>query len=382
LSVNPEIVHIRAIGDDPQGIADWLRVPKLVHADDPLHVIQPDKQERHRISRAHNPYLAIAEAAFFVCYRDGVPVGRISAQYDPRLKADDGEVIGQFGFADFIQDQRVADALVAQARSWLRERGARQMRGPFNLSINQECGCLVEGFETASAIMMPRSRPWTGPMLERCGLSKAMDLLAYRVVPQELPDRLLEIASRAEAGGAINVRPVDTKNLATEFELLGRIFNDGWQANWGFLPFTKAELDFFVRELKPIIRPDYGFFVEIEGRPVGVMMALPNINETIAPFRGKFGLINTIKLGWSVYREKTKTARVLILGIGREYQGGGLGAALVVRMLDKLIARMKRYNLAWVEFSWVLEENGPAVAVLEASGAKAVKRYRIYHASQ
>lgn len=370
--------HIRQIDSESRDAEDWIRVPKIVHSDDPYFVIQPDKQERQRITKRHNPYLRIADAAFFIAYRGNNPIGRISAQYDERLRDDEGRVIGQFGFTDFVEDQNVATALVRKATEWLRAKGAHSMRGPFNLSINQECGCLIEGFDTAPAIMMPHARPWTGKMLEAAGLTKAMDLLAYRVDPNAVPERLLELARREQEANAIVVRPIDTRNLKREFELMGEIFNDGWRDNWGFLPFTEPELHHLADELKFVMQPDYGFFVEISGKPVGVMMALPNINELIAPMRGRIGVANSLKLAWQLYQENATTARVLVLGLRRQFHGGAKGAAIVVSMLERLIVRSRRFKLDWVEFSWILEINNRAISLIRETRPFLTLRFRLY----
>lgn len=372
------LIDVRSIDPGSKDVEDWVLVPKIVHADDATFVIQPDDQERQRITAAHNPYLATIEAAFFVAYRDGRPVGRISAQLDRNLRDAGGQVIGQFGFPDFVEDQAVADALVARARAWLAERGAPSMRGPFNLSINQECGCLVAGFDTPPAIMMPHARTWTGAMLERAGLEKARDMFAYRLDPKAVPERFLEFCRRQQDGKAMVVRPLRTRELKREFELMGDIYNDGWRDNWGFIPFSEQDLHHFASELKLVMRPDYGFFVEVGGRPVAVMMALPNLNEVLAPMQGRMGLWNSLKLLWALRTEKARTARVAVLGIRKDFQGGALGAAVVAGMLGKLLERGRKFRLDWVEFSWVLEDNLPARHVLEDAGAVKVKTYRIY----
>lgn len=369
---------VRQINPQSSDIKDWIRVPKIVHANDAQFVFQGDGSEKHRLSKKHNPYLLIADAGFFVAYKGGQPVGRISAQFDSRSRDEQGRLIGQFGFADFIEDQDVADQLVKSAAAWLRTKGAFAMRGPFNLSINQECGCLVAGFETPPAIMMPHARPWTGRMLERTGLAKAVDLHAYRVDPFKVPERFLAYARREQDANAIVSRPLNTRQLGTEFEHMGRIFNDGWQQNWGFLPFSPPELAHLAKELKLVMRPDYGLFVEIGGEPVAVMMALPNINELIAPFRGNLGLLNSLKLLWQIRKERARTARVLVLGLKRQFHGAGLGSAIVVSMLEQLIQRGRNFGLEWVEFSWVLESNHPARHILRMAGAEQVKTYRIF----
>ncbi|WP_439575610.1 dATP pyrophosphohydrolase [Phreatobacter sp.] len=371
-------IVVRTVDPESRDIGDWIGVPKTVHADDRSFVIQPDKLERQRVTRAHNPYLKTIEAAFFIAYRGGQPVGRISVQFDRRLVDAEGQPVGHFGFADFIENQAVADLLVARARAWLGQAGAHTMRGPFNLSINQECGCLVEGFDSPPAVMMPHARRWIGPMLEQAGLAKAMDMFAYRVDPKSVPERFLKFCRWQVTSHAIVVRPLDLANLTREIELMGEIFNDGWRDNWGFVPFSRAELHHLAAEFKPVLRQDYGLFVEIAGRPVAIMIAIPNLNEMFASMQGRLGLLNSLRLLWALHRERWHTARVPILGVRKEVQGGALGAAVVASMMEKLLERSRKFHLDWVEFSWVLENNLPARRVLEEAGGARVKTYRIY----
>ena len=186
------------------------------------------------------------------------------------------------------------------------------------------------------------------------------------------------MARREKEVNVIVVRPIDTRNLKREFELMGEIFNDGWRHNWGFLPFTTTELHHLADELRFVMKPDYGFFVEIAGRPVGVMMALPNINELIAPIRGHIGLWNSLKLAWQLHREKAKTARVVVLGLRKQFHGGATGAAIVVSMLEHLIARGRHFGLDWVEFSWILENNKRAAEIVERAHGAKIKIYRLF----
>jgi short chain dehydrogenase len=190
-----EVKIIRVEGK--REIRDWLAVPHRVFADDPAWVPPLHFLERRRISPKHAPFFSFGEAALFLAYRDGVAIGRISAQINRRHLERYRDGAGHFGFFDCLDDPDAAVALGSGAESWLRERGLRRMVGPLNFSVNEECGCLVSGFETPPAMLMTHARTWTGRLLENAGLQKEIDLFAYRLVPTEAPKRVYEIAELA-----------------------------------------------------------------------------------------------------------------------------------------------------------------------------------------
>jgi hypothetical protein len=364
---------------DARGMKDWLGVPNAVFSGDPAWVAPLNVIERRRIAPSHAPFFTFGDAVLFLAYRGRRPVGRISAQINRRHVKLHDDRCGHFGFFDCIDDQEAARALVDAAASWLRACGMSSMAGPMNFSLNEECGCLVSGFETPPAMLMTHARPWTGALLEGAGLSKQIDLYAYRVPPDRLPLSMYEkIAGRARQRGGISVRPFDMKRYDQEVHLLVDIFNDAWQHNWGFVPFSAAEIDALLSEMRPLIRSEYGRFVLVNDEPMGVMVALPNINEAIAPFKGRLLPFNWLKLLWLLKRERIRTVRVPLLGIRCAYQSTPIGHELLALLMAEFVGQWRAQALDWVEFSWVLETNKPTVRLAERATGRPVKTYRIY----
>lgn len=357
---------------------DWLRVKHHAHRGDAAFVAPLNLFETRRLSQRHNPYFANAEAVFFIAYRGGEPVGRISAQINQRDPSYGSMGVGHFGFFDVIEDQSVASVLVGTAQEWLRARGCRIMRGPFSLSVNEETGCLVEGFDVSPAYLMNQSRPWTGPMLAAAGLTKAMDIHAWRVNSRDLGRRMGRIAEVAVDFKSVRARPLRRENLSAEIRLLADIFNDAWADNWGFVPFGAAQIEAMVSELKLIYRSNYGYFVELDGEPVGVLFGVPNINEIIAPFNGRLTPLNVVKLGWTLHREGARTSRVPLAGLKRRYQSGLLGGVLSAALAQAALVEASRRDLDWFELSWILETNQPARRFAQGMGAHIAATYRLY----
>ncbi len=373
LSITP--VH------DARTARDWLAVPFAVFAGDPAWVPPLNFIERRRISRSHAPFFTFGNAELFLAYRADRPVGRISAQINRRYLEFHGDHSGHFGFFDCMNDPEAAEALVDAAATWLHARGLSSMVGPMNFSLNEECGCLVAGFDTPPAILMTHARPWTGPLLERAGLLKCIDLHAYRLVPHKLPRSVYAVADHIRHRSGVSVRSFNMRRYAEEVHTLVDIFNDAWKHNWGFVPFSPAEIDALLAEMRPLIRGEYGRFVLLNDEPVGVMVGLPNINEAIASFAGRLLPFNWLKLVWLLKRERIRTARAPLLGIRRAYQSTPIGGELLALLIAEFIQQMHTYDLDWVEFSWVLETNKPMVRLAERAAGPPVKTYRIFSKS-
>ncbi len=355
----------------------WIDVPLLVLPRGAPYVPPLRHDERRRLSRTRNPFFRQAQAEFFLAWRDGRPVGRISAQVNARYLARHGDARGHFGFFDSVDDRQVADALLDAAAGWLRARGMRGMVGPFNLSINEECGLLVEGFDTAPAVMMPYSAPWQGRLAEG-RLAPEMDLHAYRMSPRNIPPLIRWLADAALADPAVTIRCFDTRRFDDELALMVDIFNDAWRDNWGFVPFEVADLRFLFGELKPFFRPHYGKFVCVDGVPVGFAIGVPNINEIIADFDGRLLPLNWLKLILALGLERFRSGRLPLLGLRKPFQGTTRGAALFAALVKVSVDDVAAYRLDWIEFSWILASNKPLITFLDAHFGPPSQIYRLY----
>lgn len=362
-----------------QSMKDWLAVPFTVFAGDPNWIAQLNILEKHRISRTGAPFFTFGEAEFFVAYRDGKPVGRISAQINKRHLETHHDNTGHFGFFECIDDWDVASALIESASSWLKSRGMTKIAGPFTLSINEECGCLIAGFDSPPAMLMPHGRPWFGPLLEKAGMTKVIDLYAYRTKPGVVPPRIDQLATRAAARFKnLSIRQFNMRYWRKEIDLLVEIYNDAWGKAWGFVPFSGAEIDALATELRPFFRNEYGRFLMIDGKEVGIAVGIPDVNNIIAPFHGRLLPFNWAKLIWGLRAEKAKSLRIPFLGVRQAWQTSPLGSSLVILLARELIHQAADYDIDWAEFSWVRETDPRMMALGEVAAGAPVKTYRIY----
>jgi hypothetical protein len=305
-------------------------------------------------------------------------VGRCTAQIDRTHVDLHAEKTGFFGFLDTVDDPEVSQALLDAAAEWLRARGMTKMRGPFSLSINEEMGCLVEGFDMPPMLLMQHHRPYQGGLIEKAGLSKVKDAYAWRYVVGEVPKRAQKAHDEIDLLPEVKTRHVDMKNLDADVRVIMDVFNDAWSDNWSFVPYTENELAKLAADLRLIGIPELTYISEIDGEPAAVAVALPNLNELIRDFKGKLVPFGLPKLLWRLKVEGPKTARLAILGIRKKYRGHRKYAALSAYLYAKLNESGKRVGIRWGELSWTLEDNGPVNVGIKFMGGKIYKRYRIY----
>jgi hypothetical protein len=337
----------------------------------------------HRLlDRRRNPFFDHGEACFWLAWRDGTPVGRISAQINRLHLETHRDETGNFGLLEAVDDQAVFAALQGVAENWLRERGMRRILGPYSLSMNDDIGVLVSGFDSPPMVGMPYTPPYYADRLVAEGYTKAKDLHALRltladVVTRHL-DQLERVTARLRAEGRITVRSLDPSRFAAEMRLALDIYNEAWTHNWGFLPVTEREAKQIIDQLAPVLPPESVVFALADGEPAAMLIALPNLNEIISDLGGRLFPINWLKLLWRLHFRKPKTARAMLTGVRQRYRGSALSTALVTLMLAAILDAGRRANIETVEFSWILEDNRPSLEGCRALGAQLDKLYRIY----
>lgn len=354
----------------------FIEVPWHIYANDPMWVPPLRLERRFHFSR-FNPFFRHGEWQAWVAYQNGQPVGRISAQIDSLHQERYGADSGHFGLLECIDNPEVSAALMLHAEAWLASRQIRRVSGPFNLSINQECGILVDGFDTQPVVMMPHSPRWYGRLLEEQGYLPVKDLLAYKVrVDFEIPRVMQMLINRFSA--KIKLRTLRRDQFDQEMEVLRDIFNDAWSENWGFIPFTREEFAELGSSLRLLV-PDYFIQIaEVEGKPAAFMVGLPNFNEILIELNGSLFPFGWLKLIKKIRNQEIRTGRIPLMGVRKQFHNTPLGMALACLVIDAPRQASLRQGIEEVEMSWILEDNVAMRSILDSIGSEQYKRYRIY----
>lgn len=351
----------------------FIRFPWKIYKDDPYWVPPLIMDIKEKLNRNKNPFFEHAKMELYLALRENEIVGRIAGIIDFNHNEFHSEKVVFFGLYESINDLEVAKNLLDTVAVWGKEQGMEILRGPMNLSMNDECAFLLEGFDSPPMIMMPYNPPYYLDLMEQYGMEKAKDLYAfYMRADHQVPDKVRSTLEKAEKELSVSLRTADMKNLDKEAEKIKYVYNHGWEKNWGFVPWTEKEMDHMVEKMKLLADPDIVILAEDKGKPVGFAFGLPNYNEVIKKINGRlfpFGFITFLR-----GKKKIKSVRALVFGILKEYRLTGL-SYLIYNALTKN-ALNKGYE--WGETSWQLEDNEPVNRLVMSLGGKLYKKYRIF----
>ncbi|MBM3334649.1 N-acetyltransferase [Candidatus Sumerlaeota bacterium] len=329
-------------------------------------------EEKERFNPRRNPFYRHARVCLFLARNGREAVGRIAAIVNHAHNRFYNDRVGFFGFFEVVENYEAASLLLDAARQWLAAEGMEVMRGPMNFSTNEECGLLISGYDRPPCIMMPYNPPYYVSFLERYGLAKAKDLLAFHFLTSEFTQRVRKMAAWAEKRSTVRIRPINLADFDEEVERVKQVYNSAWEANWGFVPMSDEELDHMARRLRRVADPNMILFAEDEGRPVGFALTLPDFNQVLIHLNGRLFPFGLIKALW--YQRKITCARVILLGILKEYRQHGID----IRFQEKTCEAGVRRGITEAEMSWVLEDNTRMTHGIKYVGGKVYKTYRVY----
>jgi GNAT superfamily N-acetyltransferase len=353
----------------------FIKLPWRLYRNDPKWVAPLLMDVKKRLDRSKNPFFEHAEAEYFLAWRDGRPVGRISAHIDRNLNEFQDNEWGLFGWFEVEDDPEAATALLDTAADWLRERGRDTMVGPMDFTTNDECGVLIEGRERPPMILTTWTHPYYPALIEGAGLTKAMDLLMWELHVEDrsaVHPAIWEMAEKSLTEHGVVCRPMRKRDIQNEVSRFLEVYNEAWERNWGFVPLTEAEVRHYAKDLKPILDENWAMIAEKDGETVGAALTLPDYNQVLIHLNGRllpFGWIKAL-----YWRRKINRCRVFALGVKRAHQHTGVAA----RFFEMHYDSAERTPIKWGEQGWILETNKPMNRAMEGMGGKIVRRHRVY----
>lgn len=366
-------VTVRPVGTRRE-LKRFIDLPYRLHAGTPW--VPPLKLERRMfLSRRLNPYFKHGEAEYFLAWRGERVVGRVTAQIDHAFNEFHDSRWGMFGFLELEEDEEAIAALLAAAEGWLRQRGCDRMVGPMDFSMNEESGVLIEGHELEPLIRQPWQPPYYQRLCEGAGLAKAMDLYSWAL---EIGDRedmlpvLFELDRRARTEHGVKIRKMSRRHLRREMDGFAEIYNAAWAQNWGFVPYSKEDLDAYALDMQLVFSREWFMVAEKDGETIAIAITLPDVNQVLKKMNGRL-----LPLGWWHFLNRSRICdrvRVGFLGVKPEHQHTGVAASLYVEHFETAARMPQKHG----EAGWILETNEAMNRGLEAMSGEIVKRYRVY----
>jgi hypothetical protein len=362
--------------EKPEEIKQFIDFPHLLYKGNPNYVPELYISQKKLFSKKLNPFFKHSDAEFFLAKENDKIVGRIAVINNRKYLELSDERNAFFGFFDVVNNYEVAEILLKTAMNWAKENYFSGMQGPVNFSMNDTCGLLIEGFNSPPSIMMTYQTSYHKEFLERFGFNKKMDLLAYCIKPDTSDEKVIRLKDALEERlrkRGITIRNLNLKNFSKEVSMIREIYNSAWEKNWGFVPMTNEEFDFAACDMKSIVDTDFAYIAEHKGKAIGFSLTIPNLNEVfIRMHRGR--LFPTGLFKFLYFKNKVRSARILTLGVIKEYRNAGIDACFYARNIETA----RRKDIRWAEASWILENNELMNRALVNIGGEVYKKYRIY----
>jgi hypothetical protein len=358
----------------------FINLPKRLFAGHKGYTPHLNVERDEAFSPKKNPLFKHVDVQFFLARRAGKVVGRITAQIDHAYLERYKDDTGHFGCLVAEDDPAIFEALFKAAEDWLRAKGMKRATGPFSLSVNEEVGLLVWGFESRPMLLVPYDPPYAGPRVEANGYSKIKDVFSYDYDVQNAPETIgKKLMARAGMADRVKVRTANMKMFDAEVRTVVGIFNDAWSDNWGFVPFTQAEIDHASKAFGPVIVPELCVFVEVDDEAVAFIIALSNLSEAIEDFDGRLNPWNLAKLLFRMKIAGLASTRVPLMGVKKKFRNHPLmGAGLAMMAIDQLRQNGKRLGKKTAELGWILEDNKATNNIIRSVGGVHYKTHRIY----
>ncbi|PWU09724.1 MAG: hypothetical protein C5B47_03025 [Verrucomicrobia bacterium] len=366
----PSILTCRTKAD----LRGFEAVPERLHRMEPAY-IPPAPGAVVKFLKKDSSFQKLhGEIRSFIAHRNGVPAGRIAGIVNRSHNNYYGDKVGFFGFFACEENLETSRALFAEVEKFLKEKGLTHIRGPYNPSVNEECGLLVDSFQCAPFIGMPWNPSYYEKLVLDNGFQVVRRLYAYLLstsVP--MPKRVERVTQRIARRGSWTIRPMNLSKLKEEIAIIHRLYNETLNRNWGFVPIALEDLETATQELKLIADPQIINFVEKDGEPVGFAVCFPNINDLLAKTKKTpAGILRSLHLLGLIKTQRPKHSRLAILGVAPAYRDRGINAWLFYEQL----MRAKKGGYESTELSWIEENNQEIIRGIELMGGK---KYRTYH---
>lgn len=294
-------------------------VPPLVSDD--VNTLSPDI----------NPAFDFCDAAYYMAYRDGVPVGRIAGIINRQVNERHGTKDARFGFVDFVDDPEVSKALMGTVEKWAAEKGMTRLIGPLGFTDLDHEGTLVEGFEELSTMATIYNYPYYSDHFERLGYEKDSDWLEFQMtVPDHIPDKYDRIAEIVKKKFGLKVLKYTSRSrIKKEYgRALFHLVNDAYDGLYQYSHLTDRQIDYYINIYLGLLDLDLvTLVVDKDDQLVGVGISMPSMSKALQKSRGKlfpFGWYHLLK----GLKGKNDRVDLLLVAVKKDFHNKGVNALL------------------------------------------------------
>ncbi len=340
------MVNVHPVSSDPDQLRQYVEFGIDLYKDNPYYVPPLVSDDVASLTPEKNPAFDFCEAQSFMAFRNGEPVGTITAIINKAVNSRTGKATLRFGFMHFIDDAEVVDALFEAVTEWGRSRGMTEIVGPMGFTDLDQEGMLIEGFEEIGTMATIYNYPYYADHMERMGFGKEVDWIEFRMtVPDSVPEKYSRIAEIvAKRFGLRTVKYSSRKKIKADYgQEIFEVVNKAYADLYGFSPLTPRQIQHYIDVYLNILRlKDVALVVDKDDRLVGLGISMPSVSRALQKSRGRL-----FPTGWyhllKAIRGKTDTVDLLLVAVLPEYQAKGVNALIFNDLLPGYIENGYKY---------------------------------------
>lgn len=287
---------------------DFHKVPEILYENDTNYIAH----QRGHIESVFNleKDKKQGEIKRFVARRnDGELIGRI-AVFAPYLKVESLDYhTGRIGFFESINDEQVAFSLFDHAIDFLKSKGLMGVEGPVNFGDrDMYWGLLVDGFGEP-LYQENYNLEYYKDLFKAYGFKEYMQTFTFKI------DLLNDNSSLSVASG-LTSKALDYERLDDFAKDFVEVYNDAFGEYRHFRKMESAQIVKMAQKGLGVIDPNLIAVYYIEGKPVGIMAGIPDLNQLIT-------------------KGDSTVLKGIAFGIKKEFQHTGIYIEMVALMKTK-----------------------------------------------
>ncbi len=334
------MVYVHPIAADSDQLHQYVQFGIDLYKGNDCYVPPLIFDEVGTLSPDVNPAFDFCDAQSFMAFRNGEPVGAITAIINKAYNEKTGEKLMRFGFVNFIDDAEVVDELFEAVEKWGRERGMTSIVGPMGFSDMDHEGMLIEGFDELGTMATIYNYPYYPKHMERMGYAKDVDWVEYRMtVPDAVPEKYARIADIvAKKYGLSVLKYTSRSKIKKEYgRAIFELVNEAYANLYGFVPLTERQIDFYIKAYIDVLRlEDVCLVVDSDGKLVALGISMPSMSRALQKAHGKL-----FPFGWwhllQAIQGKTDVVDLLLVAVKPEYQSRGVNALIFADLIPRYI---------------------------------------------
>jgi len=311
---------------------------------------------------------------YFTALLDGKPVARVTAHIHHLSNEKFNEKRGCFGFFESINNADVVKALFIEAEAYLKSHGCTFIMGNFNLTAMQKIGVITDGFEHSPFTDQNYSQDYYPQLLEKYGFEKTFPMSTFRMKTKDwnLDDFKSERTKALIENPDVQIADIKKNNLKESLETARKLLNDGFEKNPMFVSVSKKEFAYQAKDMARILDTRIAKMIRYKGKPVGVLIAIPDIDHLLAQTKSKINLKFLIE--FLSFKKNNKRAIIIFYSVSREHHNKGFNGYLLYEFVKSALEA----GYEDVGATWIADVNKPSLRQIEKLKGSPLHRLSLY----